>query len=154
MESLLKFTKVFGMLKLGKNYQVKFEIAGSERNCQKSWVHIYFPRVFFFYTSRREDSQKYLKENASSMPVQFSWSKNIASFPWSWRVVWGALVESFWKSFTLKRLKGAVGDIDSVMCAEKFCLLQFARHWQICTQFVTSFMTNSVTKFDRYPIWW
>ena len=38
-----------------------------------------FQGFFFFHTSRREDSQKYLKENASSMPVQFSWSKNKAS---------------------------------------------------------------------------
>ena len=36
MELLLKFTKVFGMPKLGKNYQVKVEIAESKRNCQKS----------------------------------------------------------------------------------------------------------------------
>lgn len=36
MESLLKFTKVFGMPKLGKNYQVKVEIVDRKRNFQKS----------------------------------------------------------------------------------------------------------------------
>ena len=79
-ESFLKFTQVFRMLKLSKNYQVKVEIADSKRKCHKSWVHICLWMIFF-HISCRWDSQKYLEENAFSLSVQFSWRKNLPSFP-------------------------------------------------------------------------
>ena len=51
-ESFLKFTQVFRMLKLSKNYQVKVEIADSKLKCHKSWVHICFWMIFFHFLAR------------------------------------------------------------------------------------------------------
>ena len=48
LEVVVKFTKVFKTLKLGKNYQVKVEMADSKKNCYRSWVRVYMWRVFFY----------------------------------------------------------------------------------------------------------
>ena len=101
MESL--FT-VFRMLKLGKNYQVKVEIADSKRNCRKSWVHIYFRGVFFPYNYVDKILRNIQRKMYLVCPCNFLEAVH-TNIPWSWRVLWRALVESFWGSFTLKRLK-------------------------------------------------
>lgn len=50
MESLLKFTKVFGIPKLGKNYEAKVEIADSKRELPKILsAHLLSKGFFFIY---------------------------------------------------------------------------------------------------------